>query len=372
MGRPRREREAGVWFIQPSPPKEWFFVKHPKRSLLIYSAVFLALRAGAIAQAQVSGKTPPAQLATEVRLSCADTPLRKTLVNLGEANRVAVFVDRRVDPSREVTLAHDKAPVWVVLGALARQGGAECVFLGNLVYVAPAGRAKELAGVACLKRSEARRLPDAIRRRLLVEKTLSWDGLTTPKDLLKQWEAKTGVDTSPIQEALPHDLWVKGSFPKMAPADMLTAILFGFDLTFRVSEDGRRVLPEKLPSEETLRRRVPRSEIESALNPTAATPQRDSRPDRRSGTDPFARERFTLSIREKPVGAVLSHLAAQLHLEIDWGDLSPEEKTALEQSRRSFAVKKADLDTLLKTLFEGTEYTFSREGASVVISKLGR
>lgn len=258
-----------------------------------------------------------------------------------------------------------KSPLWSLLGAVAQEGDAECLLLGQTVYVVPAGSSQAAARLAALRRADVKRLPESARRRLLRPVTLSWEALTTPDQLLKQWEARTGVDTSALRKEIPHDLWPKGTLPTMAPTDALSALLFGFGRTFRFSEDGKSVFPEDIPPDDVLRRKVPSSEVASVLNPMVPSTEPRGRQGAGHTEDPFARERFTLAVREKPLSAVLAQLAAQLHLEIRWPDVPAADKAARDRIRCSFSVKKADLDTLLEAMFKDSPYTFSRSGVRV-------
>ena len=340
-------------------------MKEIQEPFLVLIAFLGILLPAATAETPLSGAPLRRQLSEGVRFSCVDTPFRKAICDLGEANRVAVFVDRRVDPSREIALTGAKSPLWNLLGTVAQKGNAECLLLGQTVYVVPSGSSQGAARVAALRRADVKRLSESARRRLLRPVTLSWEELTTPDQLLTQWEAKTGVDTSALRKEIPHDLWPKGALPTMAPTDALSALLFGFGRTFRFSEDGKSVFPEEIPPDDVLRREVPSSEVAGALNPMMPSTGPRERQSAGHTEDPFARERFTLAVREKPLSAVLAQLAVQLHLDIRWPDVPPAEKAARDRIRCSFSVKKAELDTLLEAMFKDTPYTFSRSGARI-------
>lgn len=310
------------------------------------------------------------KLGARVRFSCTDTPLRKALYDLGQANRVAVFLDRRVDPSTEISLVQDKPPLWEVFRSLAACGSAECGLIGNVVYVGPKGSPEVLAMAAALRRADVRRLPEPARKRLLKPLTLSWPPLATPVGLFNEWESRSGINAQQVRTALPHDLWAEGTFPTMVPTDIASLLAIGFDTTFRFSEDGTAILPEPLPPASRLRERAPRDAVDQALSPVLSEPRRELPDVPRAGqppSDPFVRERFTLTVRSQPLAAVVEQLARRLELEVVWADDSPPAVEARRRIRCSFAVKDANLDSLLKAMLADTPYTFSRNGARVEI-----
>ncbi len=314
------------------------------------------------------------RLAAPVRFACADTPLRRALHNLGQANRVAVFLDRRVNPSKEITLSQDRPPLWEVFRSVAAQGSAECALIGNVVYVGPKGSAEILVMAAAVRRDELRALPEGVRRRLQKPVTLSWDILATPKGLLSEWGSAVEIDPDKIQEALPHDLWAEGVLPSMLPTDALSLLLIGFDKTFRFSEDGTRVLPESLPPVEKLRRMVSPTVVAQALAPIASNerpgPARNAT-EKAPGADPFTNERFTLNVRDQPLSAIIEQLARRLKLEVAWADTSPSAEKR-RNVRCSFSVREVDIDALLSSVFADTPYTFRRQGFFVEILEKDR
>src|SRR5690606_15029045 len=72
--------------------------------------------------------------------------------------------------------------------------------------------------------------------------------LSEPRKLVEELAQSLGVRIENPND-IPHDLWRKGEFPAMAPADWLTLILAGFDCTWQVDSRGTtlRIVPIQRP-----------------------------------------------------------------------------------------------------------------------------
>jgi len=170
--------------------------------------------------------------------------LRRVLTNLSlraaAPHRIALFLDRRVDPDQIVELKVKDVSLAELLNQLTTQHALKIARLGPVIYLAPGDKADRLAQLALEQRRELRKLPAARHRELVREKPARWDDLATPGEILHKitTEAKLTIENP---ETLPHDLWPAAELPPMAVADQLTLVLFGFELSYGIASDGSSV-----------------------------------------------------------------------------------------------------------------------------------
>ena len=109
----------------------------------------------------VSGPALQRQLDSPVDILWSGTPLRHAVGNLSREYRVAVLIDRRVDPEQKVEMQFSAAPLRTVFNDLARRRGLGVSVLGDVVYLGPAAVDTRLRTLSALREEELRRLPAA-------------------------------------------------------------------------------------------------------------------------------------------------------------------------------------------------------------------
>jgi hypothetical protein len=190
----------------------------------------------------------------------------------------------------------------------------------------------------------------------------------------------------------------------MATLDRVVLLLAGFDLTCQISADGRQlqIVPIARPVQVTRQYAVSREhtaafkslladdtaavaawrgqrvkvagavelherirEAIQADRPAASLPRRS---DPRKGASP--ERRFTLTIVNKPVGAVIDQLAQQLSLHVEWKTPVGAGKAPAREAMVSCDVRQADLDGLLQAVLSPAGLSFEREGSTVTIRRV--
>jgi hypothetical protein len=152
---------------------------------------------------------------------------------------------------------------------------------------------------------------------------------------------------------VPHDLWAAADLPALAWVDRLTLVAIQFDLTFKISADGRQITLIAVPAE--------------VSQPSAkrATPRKPVPPSR--GQVVISR----LEVQEKPVGAVLEELASRLKFELRM-DRSALEAAGISLDQRvSVKLENPTLEDVLRELLKSTPLTYHRRGKAVEILKRG-
>ena len=193
------------------------------------------------------------QLQSAVTFSWMDNPLRSGLTNLSRAHRVAIFLDRRIDPGRLIDLDILDRPMEHALHTLARSLDLGIGYLGPVVYVGPPEVTAVLATQAELKRQQVSRLPMKQRSRWQRVEAWQWERLTTPRQLLERLTQQTRCRIENA-DLVPHDLWPEVELPRMSATDRMSLVLAGFGLTFELTPEGSTVRLLAMPGSVWLER----------------------------------------------------------------------------------------------------------------------
>lgn len=239
---------------------------------------------------------------------------------------IPVWIDRRIDRSRRVSIATGPTTTLGVLRVLAATADCDARPFERVVYIGPLEDAVRVAAIAEANRVHA---PSSLLRRVETD----WSRLTTPRAVAERIADDAGPRFA-NPESIPHDLLDKGDLPSMRGADVLTLLLLGCDLRWRVDpREAGQLLIEPLGD---------RSQWAANDTPPDLTP--------REGND-NANRRYTLRVRDQPAGAVLRQVANAVGKSLDSSEV---EEDAMSR-RVSFAVEDATLDELLAAIGEAAE-----------------
>ena len=333
------------------------------KALFAFASVIVAnaLASGGILLAQdrvnwATGAAFQRQLAEPGRILWADNPLRPAIEGLSRARKVAVLIDRRVDPGQKLDISLKDMPLESALHAIARSRGLEVTCLGSVVYLGPPAAAERLGVIAAALEKSIRRLPPATRRKYHQTARLGWEDLATPRELLSDLAREGGLEIAGL-ERVPHDLWAAADLPAMPLTDRLALIAVQFDLAVKVTDRGRRI--ELVPFSEAIRR--------SDLAGSRSTP----RPATTAKTEPPATLEETridrISVTNKPLGPVLKQLANRLGFELRIDEKAIAAAGISLDQLVSVHLEKATVDELLRQLLKPTRLTFHRRDRIVEI-----
>jgi hypothetical protein len=186
-------------------------------------------------------------------LTWANAPLATALKNLAANNRIAIVLDRRIDPHQMLSLTASGRPLAEVLGRIAETERLGLSLWEPIVYLGPAPEAAALRTLAWLRREEASALPASRRQALSAVRAWEWDDLATPRDLLAALAAEARVKVEDL-DRLPHDLWPARRLPPLAWTDRVTLLAIEFGLTFEIAADGRSIRLVPVPAKVMARR----------------------------------------------------------------------------------------------------------------------
>lgn len=308
--------------------------------------------------------------------------LRETVEQLSKIRDVNIWLDRRVDPDLPVPVRlqlNSREPMRTILQPLAESLNLGYCEVGNIIYIGPEETAALLPLLFALRKEQMDKLPDSERRNLTRVIRLESEYLDTPAEVVRKIMQPIKGDFTAFDQ-LPHDLWPELRFSKVTPAELLTVLLAGFDMTFVVSKDGKKLAPVKIPHELVVSREYPVAETESKSwksmvpnveityagsratvrgtlddlamienlyqekktgNQPVKMPQTTQRRSAKQDESVLAQKRFTGTIENKPVRLILESYAHNMGIKLVIDEESFRRKGESLETPVSFELKNA-------------------------------
>ena len=160
---------------------------------------------------------------------------RDVLNKLSRASEVSIWLDRRVDPDQLIDLHSQEQSFAQTLLELNQRTATRSVWLGGLLYIAPAEKAAEIEYAYWVAATQSEQ--QLFRRTL---QSRNWRAPIEPAELIAKVASEAGVKFDGLS-GLEHDVWRAGQLPSSNAAAIMLALLAGFDRTFK-NVEGRIVL----------------------------------------------------------------------------------------------------------------------------------
>ena len=333
-----------------------------------------------------AGKDFQRQLQLPGPISWSEQSLRQGLKSVSRSQRIAIWLDRRIDPDGAISITTSGESLQATLQQVAEKLGGGVGFVGNVVYIGPKSVAARLATIAAIKRQATASLPSEAQTRWKRHQPFQWEALSSPGELLDQLaiEVRISGQFKVVQsERLPHDLWAPGDYPPLPPTDRLTLLLAGFDLSFDLARDGTAIriapMPESvsisrtfspdnaLRAEQRIAREFPNVKMERRGNRLTATGRfedleligRVLRGEKVTAlVVDGAKTRFDLKVDNAKVGAIIGTLKKQRNLIVK---LDPAVSDKLD-TLVTFSVQQVTLTELLEAALKPVGITFRLNG----------
>lgn len=363
----------------------------------VLTAQILLLGSQAQAQENIDWRTEAdleKQLQSSFDLTWEEVPLRDGLMRLAQTQRVAIFLDRRVDPDQTMKMKFTNERLELGLQRIAAQLGIGMARVGDVIYLGPQETASRLPTVAELQAQFAKSsgYPEAVK--LLDRKKYGWPKLSTPGEILTEVATSHGMRWNNLDVVIKHDLWPAVDFPPMKSTEYLSLVLAGYHASYRFNktDDGVELQLVAIPDELSLTRVYPYAgnhdeaiaKIQE-LFPDAKVQSDGKRKLAVTGPQQVQEQvakllrggtarntvvmpgekRYTLNVEQLPLGPVLKALEQQLGMKFEVPDGMEE---ALTQ-RISFSVKTVDVTGLLDAVFKDTDFTYEVQEKKILVTK---
>ena len=312
--------------------------------------------------------------------------LRGALDRITDSQRIAVMLDRRVDPDQEIEFSASKVPLDLMINQFVGKYGAATCLVDSVLYVGPSDTCQLLPTLVELRRDEVRALPIAKQRTLPRTSPWKWKRLASPRDLIQQLESEYGLQING-KENMPHDLWSASDLPPLDFASKLSLLLAGFHVTFAMASDGESVQITAMPKTASLSRKYNTGTRTTALSKTLSErftgatirPQGNSLVveapwevhdaiDRllkgetvRAAPADEGKKHYTLTVENKAVGGVIRGVGQHLGKKVVF-DVKVERRLIKEVSLN---VKEVSLNELLTAVLSPAKLKYEIDGDTI-------
>ncbi len=211
------------------------------------SAITLLIAIAAISQTETgakpvrsvvefqTGQRFQTELDRTLSASWANVELRDLLKKIGDERRIAILLDRRVDPTVQLPLNLTNSSLREGVRDLARLIGADISIADPVVYVGLPAATQRLRTLIELRSSELysreSSIPERRRVELSAKHDVAWQDLDSPIEIVQRIADRYRLTIGHL-DLLPHDLWVANTLPSVTAAEALSLVLIQFDLTF--------------------------------------------------------------------------------------------------------------------------------------------
>lgn len=307
-------------------------------------------------------------------------PLRSQLQALSRSQRVAILLDRRIDPGQKIDWQSRDLSLEQFLWDLGEQQELGVTQIGSLLYFGPRESALALAEQNRLwtQRVDDPAVPAALRKRLNESVRWSTAEPLEPSAWLARDAAAANLELL-NPEQLPYDLWGPFDWPRMPRYQAYLLMLAGFGQGLDLESDALRLAPLDLPAQlscefpldgleqatiEKLSQEFPdltltvASKILTAVGPPKAQSklQRQLALLRRPPKEADGKRVFTLKTNA-PRGAILATIAQQLGVKLEFAD----ELRPLLNERIELDVQRVSVEQLLSETLRDTGLTHRLE-----------
>ncbi len=380
-----------------------FRIATPVRTVLLAAAVCFMTGALCVTRAaaqnalptnHVVGKAFDQVLGQTISVAWQAQNLRSGLRGLANSKRVSILIDRRIDPSTELSLQLRNVPLRDLLENVADELTLGVSRLESAVMIGPVATARRLRTDIEVTSSQLVRHPDKSRAGQLLERqSLVWSDLTSPRELLDTICQRYQLQIA-NPDRVPHDLWAAGALPSSNASEMLLVVLTQFDLGFEwsadlnavrlvdlteaptierqftlrrgasasVLDDLRQALPD-LTIEVRGRRVTARGLFEQVEQVQAALqPDRDQPGNKPKGPKVVT---FTFEIRNAPLKDVMSRLEQQGGYKFEYNAEQFSKAGIRLEQPVSLKMKDASADELFTAMFDPVGLRHEIDGSTV-------
>ncbi|MFP6586614.1 MAG: hypothetical protein VB814_03150 [Pirellulaceae bacterium] len=193
-----------------------------------------------------------------------DLPLKDVLNSMRETQRVAIFLDRRINPAQQIQLEVQDKPMSTALQQIANQANAQISHIRNVIYIGPKKTTHLLATVAAIQAEQHRRNSAENTRVFTIGKSTQWNRLSQPRSIVTAIAETVNARITNIDK-IPFDLWDKHTLPNLPFAMRMSIVLAGFDLTYQLNND-RSITLIPFPTEAKYQKSFPTNVSAANLN----------------------------------------------------------------------------------------------------------
>jgi hypothetical protein len=356
------------------------------------------LAAGGTARAAdgawLAGDALKQALTQRVAVAWSNVAARRAIEDFSRTQRVAVVLDRRIDPDQKIELSFGDVSLAEAFQRVASRMDVGTATVGPIAYFGPQSAARRVATVAALENEAVSRLPSSAKARWLQAKAWKWEDLARPRELVEEAARENGIVVENPKQ-IPHDLWGAADLPPLPLTTRLTLVLCQFDLTFEPAKDGASIRLVPMPEKPVIQRdysvagsaaetvaKLKKTELLADAEISVASGKvvvRGRQEDQeivsellagrtaRRTTVTEGRKVYSMPRADAPVSKLLETIGRQLNLEIQIDRPAVAAAGISLEKSVQVDVKDVSADQLLKTVLEPAGLTYERRGDVVEV-----
>ncbi len=167
----------------------------------------------------------------------SDAELRERIMRFSVNQQLAIFLDRRVDPSMLIELSVQNVTKEQFLWTVARQSNLGICRVEDFYYLGPTETAARFPAVCQHLRQSTSRRRNKSKVDWMRKAPLKTSSVAEPKKILLQLANENQFQIQNL-EAIPHDLWAGFELPITTLQIRVAILLVGFGKSFESNEDG--------------------------------------------------------------------------------------------------------------------------------------
>ncbi|MDA7878989.1 hypothetical protein N9B09_01815 [bacterium] len=169
-----------------------------------------------------------------------DAELKDRLMRFSKNQRVAIFLDRRIDPSTIINLTSNNVTTEQFLLGIAKQAELGICQIEDVYYLGPKKTANSLAANSESILKAANKFGKRTQLRWNMNGAVLTEPIVEPKQLLIELAKANDIKIEGLA-GLPHDLWSGLDLPASSLACRLSLLLAGFDKSFQFKGTGKTI-----------------------------------------------------------------------------------------------------------------------------------
>ena len=169
-----------------------------------------------------------------------DAALKDRLMRFSQNQKVAIFLDRRVDPSTLINITSNNVTIEQFLLEIAKQADLGICRIENIYYLGPKETADSLAYTSELMLKAANKFGKRTQLRWNKNESLLTESIIEPRQLLADIAKSNAIKIEGLND-LPHDLWSGLDLPVSSMACRISLLLAGFEKSFRFKGTGKTI-----------------------------------------------------------------------------------------------------------------------------------
>ena len=194
----------------------------------------------------LTGKQLQEKLALAVSAWWSDGALKSRLTEFSQSQRVGLFLDRRVDSQRQVSLGLQDRTLEQLLWQVAEDHELAICRVDDFYYIGPSEPVARLPVIVDELGRETMRQRRKFKCNWNQKVGVSSGPVVNPQALLQSIGRDQGFQINGL-ESVPHDTWSRVELPPSRLTSTVQVLLTGFGKTFTRSEDGTVITVVDMP-----------------------------------------------------------------------------------------------------------------------------